>query len=587
MYDRWSLDVLYKGLDDPKFAEDRKTLTAMIDEMNALAEEWEKNPEADRREMTKRTLELREKGELLIYDLLGYLGLRQAADTRDTEVAGMQGTIENELTKTAKAEVILDRLISSEGTVEELCGSDPFLNEYKFYLGEIFKQAKHRLSDDAEEMYVKMNLTGGSAWSKLFDYLTATLEVDYNGEKTNLSTIRGKATDPDREVRRAAYEAELAAYPKIADSVAFSLNNIKSQVIMMARERGYESPLDQTLQESNMKRETLDAMLSAMVEYLPKFREYMKAKARYIGAGERLAWYDIVAPLGKSLKKYTKEEAHKYLIESFSAFSPDMAEMMDRAFKEEWIDFDPRPGKVGGAFCAGLLGHEQARILTNFDGSFDSVDTLAHELGHAYHDKHTDCHRPLNHDYCMQVAETASTFNETLIMKKAVSEAEGEEKLALLDSLLAGVNQTVVDIYSRYLFESEVFARCEEEQLMPDDLNEIMLRAQEESYGDGLDPEKRHPYMWACKSHYYSEGLSFYNFPYAFGQLFAMGLYRQYEKEGAAFVPKYQALLRATPVSTVEETAAMAGIDVTKKDFWAESLQAFAELIDEFIALTK
>ena len=587
MYDRWSLDVLYKGLDDPKFAEDRKTLTAMIDEMNALAEEWEKNPEADRREMTKRTLELREKGELLIYDLLGYLGLRQAADTRDTEVAGMQGTIENELTKTAKAEVILDRLISSEGTVEELCGSDPFLNEYKFYLGEIFKQAKHRLSDDAEEMYVKMNLTGGSAWSKLFDYLTATLEVDYNGEKTNLSTIRGKATDPDREVRRAAYEAELAAYPKIADSVAFSLNNIKSQVIMMARERGYESPLDQTLQESNMKRETLDAMLSAMVEYLPKFREYMKAKARYIGAGERLAWYDIVAPLGKSLKKYTKEEAHKYLIESFSAFSPDMAEMMDRAFKEEWIDFDPRPGKVGGAFCAGLLGHEQARILTNFDGSFDSVDTLAHELGHAYHDKHTDCHRPLNHDYCMQVAETASTFNETLIMKKAVSEAEGEEKLALLDSLLAGVNQTVVDIYSRYLFESEVFARCEEEQLMPDDLNEIMLRAQEESYGDGLDPEKRHPYMWACKSHYYSEGLSFYNFPYAFGQLFAMGLYSQYEKEGAAFVPKYQALLRATPVSTVEETAAMAGIDVTKKAFWEQSLQAFAELIDEFIGLTK
>ena len=587
MYDRWSLDVLYKGLDDPKFAEDRKKLTAMIDEMNALADEWEKNPGADRREMTKRTLELREKGELLIYDLLGYLSLRQAADTRDTEAAGMQGTIENELTKTAKAEVVLDRLISSEGTPEELIGDDPFLKEYKFYLGEIFKRAAHRLSDDAEEMYVKMNLTGGSAWSKLFDYLTATLEVDYNGEKTNLSTIRGKATDPDREVRRAAYEAELAAYPKIADSVAFSLNNIKSQVIMMARERGYESPLDQTLKESNMKRETLDAMLSAMVDYMPKFREYMRAKARYIGAGERLKWYDIVAPLGQSLKKYTKEEAHKYLVESFSAFSEDMAEMMDRAFKEEWIDFDPRPGKVGGAFCAGLLGHEQARILTNFDGSFDSVDTLAHELGHAYHDKHTDCHRPLNHDYCMQVAETASTFNETLIMKKAVSEAKGEEKLALLDSLLAGVNQTVVDIYSRYLFESEVFARCEEEQLMPADLCEIMLRAQEESYGDGLDPEKRHPYMWACKSHYYSEGLSFYNFPYAFGQLFAMGLYSQYEKEGAAFVPKYQALLRATPVSTVEETAAMAGIDVTKKEFWEQSLQAFAKLIDEFIELTK
>ena len=587
MYDRWSLDVLYKGLDDPKFSEDRKKLSEAIEEMIALADEWEKNPGANRREMTKKTLLLREKFELLVFDLLGYLSLRQAADTRDTDAAGLQGAIENELTKTAKANVVLDRLISEKGTVEELVGDDPLLNEYKFYLGTIFREAKHRLSDDAEAMYVKMNLTGGSAWSKLFDYLTATLEVDFNGEKTNLSTIRNKATDPDREVRRAAYEAELAAYPKIADSVAFALNNIKSQVTMMARERGYASPLDQTLQESNMKRETLDAMLSAMVDYMPKFREYMRAKARYIGAGERLAWYDTVAPVGSSHKKYTKEEAHHYLVDCFVAFSQDMADMMDRAFKEEWIDFDPRPGKVGGAFCAGLLGHEQARILTNFDGSFDAVDTLAHELGHAYHDKHTDCHRPLNHDYCMQVAETASTFNETHIMNKAVSEAEGEEKLALLDGLLSGVNQVIVDIYSRYLFETEVFARCEEEMLMPKDLCDIMLRAQEASYGDGLDPEKRHPYMWCCKSHYYSEGLSFYNFPYAFGQLFAMGLYSQYQKEGAAFVPKYQALLRATPVSTVEETAQMAGIDVTKKKFWEESLQICAKLIDEFIALTK
>ena len=356
---------------------------------------------------------------------------------------------------------------------------------------------------------------------------------------------------------------------------------------MLCEARGYESPLAMTLEESNMSRQTLDAMLSAMRKYMPKFHEYMRAKAELLGHDNGLPWYDLFAPVGGMEKRYSIEDAHAYLVESFRAFSDDMADMMDEAFNEHWIDFLPREGKVGGAFCCNVGFLKQSRILTNYDYTFGAVDTLAHELGHAYHGMMIENNRILNQDYPMPLAETASTFNETHITKLAIGKAEGKEKLALLESLLMNTAQITCDIYSRYLFESRVFEECKDRRLMPEDLKKIMLEAQKEAYGDGLDPDYMHPYMWACKGHYYSESLSFYNFPYAFGGLFAMGLYRQFEKEGADFVPKYRNLLKATTDHTIEEVAAMAGIDVTDQAFWEESLQAFAEMVDEFAELCR
>ena len=587
MTSEWSLDVYYKGLDDPKLAEDTALLEENIRALNAVAQEWQEADAPDEAAMTKEAVLAIEALEETADRLMGYLGLRQAADTGNAEVNSRIGVLENTMTKASRAEVILQKKIAGLSDPEAVIASDPLLTEYGFYLREIIRSAKHMLSDDAEEMITLMNLSGGGAWSKMSDYLTASVKVPYDGRVCNLSEVRNLRSHKDRAVRKAAFEAELAAYPQIEDPMAFALNNIKSQVSRLAEKRGYASVLDMTLEQSRMKRETLEAMLAAIVKYLPKFHAYMRAKAAYLGVGERLAWYDLYAPVGDSGLSFTKEEAKDYLMKSFAPFSQDMADMMGRAFDESWIDFDPRPGKVGGAFCAGVWHARQSRILTNFDGSFEAVDTLAHELGHAYHNLHTEDHRILNQGYPMQVAETASTFNETHIMWKAIGDADGEARLALLDSLLAGTTEVICDIYSRFLFEKAVIDNCQSEFMMPERLGEIMKDTQRTAYGDGLDEATLHPYMWVCKSHYYSEHLSFYNFPYAFGQLFAMGLYARYLKEGAAFVPEYQALLHATPVKTVEEAAAMAGIDVTTPAFWEESLQAFADKMDEFIRLTE
>ena len=582
MNTEWSLEVYYKGYEDPAFVEDFELLQKNA---QALETALEQAREQDDVQGLVTVLEAKEAYAKVLFKLNEYLGLRNSVDTTDGKTLDYIGRLDKINASTAKAQSAMDKYIAGVADIEACIVAHPLLTEYAFLLRNTKKNAVHLFSDEMEAMISKMNLSGGNAWSRLFDYLTSTLKVDYDGEQITLPAVRNLANNPDGAIRKKAYEAELASYAKIEGSIAYALNNIKSQVRMLAQERGYDSALTMTLDQSNMKRETLDAMFGAMQEYLPVFHKYMRAKAEYLGYHNGLPWFEMLAPLGKNDKKYTLEEARQCLLDSFGQFSKDMADMMEHAFDEEWIDFYPREGKVGGAFCCEVSHAGQSRILTNFNGSFDAVDTLAHELGHAYHGTQTCSHRILNRDYPMQVAETASTFNETHITCLAIAKATGEEKLALLDNILMNTTQVICDIYSRFLFEDSVFNACEDRFLMPEDLKAMMLDAQKKAYGDGLDPEYMHPYMWACKGHYYSEALSYYNFPYAFGAMLAMGLYSMYLKEGEAFLPKYNKFLHATTVMSVEDTAAVVGIDLTSKDFWRESLKSFADMIDEFVEL--
>ena len=582
MNTEWSLEVYYKGYEDPAFAEDFELLQKNA---QALETALGQAREQDDVQGLVTVLEAKEAYAKVLFKLNEYLGLRNSVDTTDGKTLDYIGRLDKINASTAKAQSAMDKYIAGVADLEACIAAHPLQTEYAFLLRNTKKKAVHLFSDEMEAMISRMNLTGGNAWSRLFDYLTSTLKVDYDGEQITLPAVRNLANDPDGAVRKKAYEAELASYAKIEGSIAYALNNIKSQVRMLAQERGYGSALTMTLDQSDMKRETLDAMFGAMQEYLPVFHKYMRAKAEYLGYHNGLPWFEMLAPLGRNDKKYTLEETKQCLLDSFGQFSKDMADMMERAFDEEWIDFYPREGKVGGAFCCEVSHAGQSRILTNFNGSFDAVDTLAHELGHAYHGTQTCDHRILNRDYPMQVAETASTFNETHITCLAIAKATGEEKLALLDNILMNTTQVICDIYSRFLFEDSVFNACEDRFLMPEDLKAMMLDAQKKAYGDGLDPEYMHPYMWACKGHYYSEALSYYNFPYAFGAMLAMGLYSMYLKEGEAFLPKYNKFLHATTVMSVEDTAAVVGIDLTSKDFWRESLKSFADMIDEFVEL--
>lgn len=581
MNGEWSLDVLYESFEDKKYQSDLEKARALVAEFQQTAAGLAgKETAAAIREL----LQTEENMMRVLADLIIYTSLRQSANTADVQAANYMDQLQMLASSTSKEEAACKKFIASVDNLEELIEQDDFLKEYKYLLLETKKESRYLLGDDVEDVIARLDISGGMAWSNLQSYLTSSVEVDLNGEKITLSEVRNLAYSPDVKVRREAYEAELLAYEKIKDAVCFSLNSIKCQVNTVAELRGYDSPLDMTLKQAKMKRETLDAMLSAMKEYLPKFHAYLRKKAELLGYENGLPWYELFAPMGDLGRKFTAEEARKYLISHFAPFSQELADMINQAFEEKWIDFYPRKGKVGGAFCCNMPNQKQSRILTNFDGALGDVVTLAHELGHAFHGKQIENHRPLNTDYSMPVAETASTFNENVVMNAAIDEAEGKEKMILLESQLQDTTQIICDIYSRYLFETAVFEKRKNSFMFADELKELMLEAQKEAYGDGLDHSALHPYMWVCKGHYYDSGLSFYNFPYAFGGLFAGGLYAQYLEEGSSFVDKYKALLKATTVSSVEDVASMAGIDLTKEDFWKKSLSLIASRIDTFLA---
>lgn len=581
MNSEWSLKELYTGLDDPKYASDIKKLEDSI----AVAADFVKNPPASELEIAETILKSKEEISETASLLFNYLGFSQAVDTENGELMAQTNNLLRIMSKVAPIEAAADKLLAGISDIDALVKESEICKEYAFLLKENKEKAKHLLSDEVEEMYAAMDMTGGGAWGNLQSFLSSTLKVDYEGKVITLSEVRNLASDPDGEVRKKAYEAEIKAYEKIQDGIAFALNNIKNQVTMIAEKRGYESPIDMTLKNSRMQRETLDALWGAIDEYLPVFRKYMRHKAEMLGYKNGLPFYELFAPMGKSDKKYTTEEARDYLVNTFKEFSPDLSNMIQEAFDNSWIDFFPHAGKEGGAFCGGVPSIRQSRILTNFDGSFGAVDTLAHELGHAFHNVQLYDERPLNQDYPMPIAETASTFNEVFLGQAALKNASGDEKIMLIESELKEQNQVVVDIYSRYLFETAVFEKAGKQFLMADDLKKLMIEAQKATYGDGLDPEYMHPYMWCCKGHYYSSGLSFYNFPYAFGNLFAVGLYNLYLKEGESFVAKYKEMLRTTPSATMEECGAKLGIDLTKKDFWKGSLDIIASNIEEFCKL--
>ena len=575
MNEVWDLTPLYKGFDDPAYEADMAAMKQLVADFTAFSKEL---PNVEPVVGLRRGVELLEKLADLS-KLFGYANLRSATNTKDPEPGSYMGRVMAIRSGMAAPSAAFNAWVVQLPDLMELVRGDEYLKDYEFYFAGKVDSARYQMGGEAEAVMAKMGMSGGSAWGKLQSYLTSTVPVSYRGTTTNLSAIRNLAYDPDPQVRKDAYEAEIACYEAIKEPVAHALNAIKLETISQCQLRGYESPLDRTLLNSDMKRETLEAMLGAMDEYLPKFWQYLKAKAKALGHENGLPWYDLFAPMGEASTTFTTEDAKEYLVKQFSTFDEELTAMVARAFDDAWIDFYPRDGKRGGAFCSSIRAIGQSRILTNFDGMFTDVVTLAHELGHAFHNQCIRDHRPLNQGYSMPLAETASTFNECVVMNAAIgSAANKDERIALIESQLQDATQIICDIYSRYRFETMVFANREQKFMNSDALCGFMMEAQKQSYGDGLDHNCLHPFMWVCKSHYY--GPTFYNFPYAFGGLFARGLYAQYVKEGAPFVQKYKKLLNTTPVATAEDVAKVADIDLTDKNFWRGALQTIADQID-------
>jgi pepF/M3 family oligoendopeptidase len=582
---KWNLDALYSSFDSKAFLDDLDKIEKLIKQGNDYALKEFNDVENAEEKLEKYILASEELRSVLL-KAYAFCSLTMSTDTTNENAMKYLNKLQVLSSQTTTATTKFSKWVPKIQNIKELIEKNPVLNEADYFLNRIIDGSKYVLSDEVEMVISKMQQTSSSAWGQLQGELTSTLKVDYDGKEITLSEVRNLSSDKDQEVRKAAYLAEQAAYPKVAQSVAYAMNGVKGEVNTICELRGFESALDQAVYQSRMERSTLDALIEAMKDYLPNFRAYLKRKGTLLGHDNKIPYYDIFAPLGESSKKFTEEEAMNYIFKNFASFSPELENLARRAWNEEWIDFTPRNGKRGGAFCSNLHPIKQSRILTNFTGSFSNVITLAHELGHAYHGDQIFKERVINSRYTMPVAETASTFCETIVKNAAIKDANEQEKIFLLEQSLMGSTQVIVDIYSRFLFESEVFEQRKNTPLNPRMLNEMMINSQKEAYGDALDEDFMQPYAWLNKPHYYRGGLSFYNFPYAFGLLFAKGIYAEFVKQGKPFVEKINLLLQKTGQMSVEDVASLVGLDLSKKAFWTSSLEVIKKEIDLFIELT-
>ncbi len=585
---RWNLDKLYTSFESKEYVEDLEKLDELIKDFTDWSEKNLNLPE-DAANKIETYLNKLINLTNVFTKLISFASLTSAVDAKNESALKYLDKLQMKYAETAKSFYQFKRFIASIEALDEIIESSQFLKEHRFYLNEIKLSTKYMLSQEEEVLISKMKNTGSKAWAKLQNMVTSTLLVDIemDGEikKLPLPVVRNMAYSADKTLRKKAYEAELESYKKIEDTSCACLNGIKGEVITLCNLKGYKSPLEETLIKSRMDEKILKAMFTAIEESLPVFHKYFRKKAELLGHKNGLPFYDLFAPVGKMNRTFTYEEAREYVVNNFRTFSDKLADFADHAFENQWIDAEPREGKSGGAFCSNLHPIKESRIMANFDGSFSNVITLAHELGHGYHGSCLTEESILNSSYPMPLAETASTFCETIVVNAALEEVGEEEKLSILESSLQDAGQVIVDIYSRFLFEDAVFERRKDHFLSVKELKDLMIEAQKKAYGNGLDHEYLHPYMWVNKSHYYSAERNYYNFPYAFGLLLSKGLYAKYLEDRKSFVKKYDEFLRETGKNNIADVVKIMDIDVYSVDFYRNSFKLIEEDIEKFIEL--
>jgi pepF/M3 family oligoendopeptidase len=581
---QWSLTAIYPSFDSPQYREDaaglKEKLRLLLERLDSPLPAGVSVPE-----LLSVIRAYDEAGDVA-ENLRAYAEALYTADTRNGRALAEINALETAALPLGKAAVLLRiRLAEQKDRIRELLEGE--LRPYRYVITRLLEGAAYQMTPDMEDLALDLSRSGGAAWGRLQEAISSTASGVWDaagGQRKPITVLRNLAHSPDRSLRERAYRAELAAWKEQEIPLAAALNGVKGTSLTLDKRRGWRSLLQKSAFQSRLSEKTLNALIAALESSLPLFRRYLKAKASLLGV-KTCAFYDLFAPVnppGTADRRWSWEEAAEFVVRGFGDFDGEMGAFARRAFDGAWIDPRSREGKVGGAYCTDFPLAGESRILCNFEGSFDSVTTLAHELGHAWHH---EVLRGLPRSlsvYPMTLAETASIFAETIVFEGALEKARPDERPGLLEGNLKDGCQVIVDILSRFYFERALFERRDRGELPPEELCALMIEAQKKTYGEGLDADLLHPYMWAVKSHYYSPSLAFYNYPYAFGLLFSLGLYTRAREEGPAFAAAYRDLLRLTGRASVEEAAQSAGFSPETAAFWRQGLDLIEKRVETF-----
>ncbi len=587
---RWSVADVHESLDSRSFTNGLEEIGAGVSRLVGLFDEHDVRS-VESRELTPQdgmnidsVLNEYNRVSREYEDIYAYVYATVSTDSRHERAQSLMSELDDLGAKLGPLSARLADWSASLG-VAAMSAVSPVAADHEGPLSRLAVRSAFQMSESEEGLYAELSTTGSGAWSRLHGDVTSQLSTNVelpngDGDAMPMPAVRGLATDSDPAVRKAAYEAEQRAWPTVATPIAAAMNAIKGEANAVNRRRGWSQPLDVSLHGNSVSHATFDAMQAAVTDALPDFQRWMRVKAKLHGHDGGLPWWDLVAPLPFSSGAVSWDEGIGVVRDAFSDFSPSLGGLVDRALNENWIDAPAADGKTGGAFCLPFVD-DRSLVLLNWSGSAESAQTTAHELGHAYHNTTMAGRTAMQRDMPMALAETASIFCETLVVEAGLERLSGVERLALLDIDLQGTNQVIVDIRSRFLFETEVFARRQRRTLGVAELNEMMVKAQLDAYGDGIDQSTAHPYMWLLKPHYYSSS-HFYNWPYTYGLLFGLGLFARYREDPIAFRSGYDDLLSRAGMDTAEQLGAAFDLDVTDKAFWTASLDVVRRRMTEY-----
>ncbi len=611
---RWQLDSVYPGFDSPEYRAAKAELADLsARELAHVAAAPRGKGAADGaggaasgglgapaaggdaclsavRDWLSGMIGLLNRSDSLYETLLSYCYARYSSDTTATDAMAELNSVEELGVPFNKIRSLyLDALAANADAVRALAAADPGLEPYRWALEDDLFWQTRQMGAAEEDLAADLARSGASAWGRLQEQMTSTADClwdELTGERKTLVELRSLAHSPDRKTREKAFRLELEVCRSISIPVAAALNGVKGTTITLNERRRWEgsasgAAIGKSVRQGLLTPKALDALIGVMEETLPHWRRYLKAKARLLGV-PACSFYDLFAPVGEDSGTRSFAQAGDTVVGTFSRFSPRLGSFARKALDEGWIDAEPRPGKIGGAYYTCMPDAREGRVLCNFDGTFSSVLTLAHELGHAYHSETLKDEPALLRSYPMTLAETASIFAETVVFEAESAQARDDERLAYLELRLQDGCQILVDILSRFHFERAVFEARKSGELSPADFCRLMEEAQKKTYGDGIAEGEYHPYMWLVKTHYYSSDLAFYNFPYAFGQLFALALYDRFRSEGPSFADTYDGILVDTGRMDAVRVTARAGFDIETADFWRRGVALFLEQIDEF-----
>ena len=583
----WDLDIFFKG------GSSSKEFLIFLDEINDEVKELDRlvsniNPEGNDEISLIQAFDLFKNTNMKSSQASAFIGCLEAQNAQDKKAGQLRI---KQMKIVASLKMVLSKLDEKliqldDAFFKKILEKEP-LNELKFVLNERREKAKEKLSVKEESLITQLAMDGFEGWSQMYDTIVGSMTIPYKGEKLSVGQAANKFSDPDERNRKELFTAWEQAWEEKSDLFARTLNHLAGFRLSVNEKRGWDDILKEPLEIGRMKKETLESMWNVIADHKEPLVRFLERKAELLEL-DKLSWADLDAPLAVTAesKVMDYQEGADFIIQQFSKFGSQLANFTQKAFEDSWIEAEDRPGKRPGGFCTGFPLNKQSRIFMTYSGTPSNVSTLAHELGHAFHSYAMRDIHPLNRSYAMNVAETASTFAEMVVADAAVKEAASEEeKLVLLEDKIQRSVALLMNIHARYLFETRFYDERKQGYVSAERLNELMVDAQKEAYGDALSDYN--PTFWASKLHFYITGVPFYNFPYTFGYLFSLGIYANALKEPAGFEEKYIALLKDTGSMKVEDLAEKhLGVDLKTRDFWEEAVNACMEDVEEFMRLT-